>query len=113
MTYAPDSCGAQPGGIGRRFRKQYPEQPEVQALEVNLHFFLVAVIRLRRCIEGTARRVSGLDVPLDTVRPHRWPHECIDRVRIEPLSTCRVPGAGAEATDRCPGRAAVSVTYSP
>lgn len=52
------------GRIGRRFCTQYPEQVEVQALEVDLHFFLVAVARLRRCIERTARRVSGLDVPL-------------------------------------------------
>lgn len=32
----------------------------MQALEVDLHFFLVAVVRLRRCIERTASRVSGL-----------------------------------------------------
>lgn len=41
-----------------------PEHVEVQAHEVDLHFFLVAVVRLRRCIERTARRVAGLDAPL-------------------------------------------------
>lgn len=36
----------QSGRIGRRFRKQHSEQAEVQALEVDLHFFLVSVVRL-------------------------------------------------------------------
>lgn len=52
-----NAVALQSGRIGRRFRNQYPEQAEVQALEVDLHFFLVAVVRLRRCIERTARRV--------------------------------------------------------
>ena len=52
------------GRIGRRFRKQYPEQVEVQALYVELHFFVVAVIRFYRCIERTAKRVVGLDAPI-------------------------------------------------
>ncbi len=59
-----NAVSLQSGRIGRRFRKHYPEQVEVQALEVDLHFFLVAVVRLRRCIERTARRVAGLDAPL-------------------------------------------------
>lgn len=59
-----NAVSLQSGRIGRRFRKQYPEHVEVQALEVDLHFFLVAVVRLRRCIERTARRVAGLDAPL-------------------------------------------------
>jgi hypothetical protein len=65
-----NAVALQSGRIGRRSRKQYPEQLEVQALEVDLHFFLVTVIRLRRRIEGTARRVSGLDAPLG--RRLRW-----------------------------------------
>lgn len=59
-----NAVSLQSGRIGRRFRKQYPERVEVQALEVDLHFFLVAVVRLRRCIERTGRRVAGLDSPL-------------------------------------------------
>lgn len=55
-----NAVALQSGRIDRRFRKEYPEQAEVQALEVDLHFFLVAVVRLRRCIERTASRVSGL-----------------------------------------------------
>jgi hypothetical protein len=59
-----NAVSLQSGRIGRRFRKQHPEQVQVQALEVDLHFFLVAVVRLRRCIERTAKRVPGLDAPL-------------------------------------------------
>lgn len=59
-----NAVSLQSGRIGRRFRKQYPEQVEVQALEVDLHFFVVAVVRLRRCIERTAKRVVGLDAPI-------------------------------------------------
>jgi hypothetical protein len=36
--------------IDRRFRKQYPDHVEIQALEVDLHFFLVAAVRRRRCM---------------------------------------------------------------
>lgn len=59
-----NAVSLQSGRIGRRFRKQYPEHVEVQALEVDLHFFLVAVVRLRRCVESTGRRVTGLDARL-------------------------------------------------
>ncbi|GAB2448226.1 hypothetical protein GCM10027062_32280 [Nocardioides hungaricus] len=55
-----NAVALQSGRIDRRFRKEYPEQAEVQALEVDLHFFLMAVVRLRRCIERTANRVPGL-----------------------------------------------------
>jgi hypothetical protein len=54
-----NAVSLQSGRIGRRFRKQYHEPAEVQALEVDLHFFVVAVLRLRRCIERAARRVVG------------------------------------------------------
>ncbi|WP_225222615.1 hypothetical protein [Rhodococcus ruber] len=60
-----NAVALQSGRIDRRFRKEYPEQAEVQALEVDLHFFLVAVVRLRRCIERTASRVPGLGSTLD------------------------------------------------
>lgn len=55
-----NAIALQAGRIDRRFRKEYPEQAEVQVLEVDLHFFLVAVVRLRRCIERTVSRVPGL-----------------------------------------------------
>jgi len=55
-----NAVALQSGRIDRRFRKQYPDQVEIQALEIDLHFFLVAAVRLRRCIEQVSRRVPGL-----------------------------------------------------
>jgi len=55
-----NAVALQSGRIDRRFRKQYPDHVEIQALEIDLHFFLVAAVRLRRCIEQVSRRVPGL-----------------------------------------------------
>jgi hypothetical protein len=59
-----NAVALQSGRIGRRHRKPNLNQAEVQALEVDLHFFLVSLVRLRRCIERTAQRVPALEPPL-------------------------------------------------
>lgn len=61
-----NAVALQSGRIDRRFRKQHAGHVEIQALEVDLHFFLVAAVRLRRCIERVSRRIPGLSGPLTT-----------------------------------------------
>ncbi|WP_237156283.1 hypothetical protein [Mycobacteroides franklinii] len=61
-----NAVALQSGRIDRRFRKQHADHVEIQTLEVDLHFFLVAAVRLRRCIEQVSRRVPGLSGPLAT-----------------------------------------------
>lgn len=61
-----NAVALQSGRIDRRFRKQHAGHVEIKALEVDLHFFLVAAVRLRRCIEQMSRRIPGLSGPLTT-----------------------------------------------
>lgn len=61
-----NAVALQSGRIDRRFRKQHADHVELQTLEVDLHFFLVAAVRLRRCIEQVSRRIPGLSGPLAT-----------------------------------------------
>ncbi|VBA59029.1 hypothetical protein [Mycobacterium attenuatum] len=61
-----NAVALQSGRIDRCFRKQHAGHVEIQALEVDLHFFLVAAVRPRRCIERVSRRIPGLSGPLTT-----------------------------------------------
>ncbi|SHQ38508.1 hypothetical protein [Mycobacteroides abscessus] len=61
-----NAVALQSGRIDRRFRKQHADHVEIQTLEVDLHFFLVAAVRLRRCIEQVSRRIPELSGPLST-----------------------------------------------
>jgi hypothetical protein len=51
--------------IDRRHSEQNPEPSDVTAVEVDLHFFLVALVRLERCVSRVAVGVPELRVPLD------------------------------------------------
>ncbi|BAX97338.1 hypothetical protein MSTE_02022 [Mycobacteroides stephanolepidis] len=50
--------------IAQAFRNRHSSHVDFQALEIDLHFFLIAVFRLRRCVERVSNRVRGLSVPL-------------------------------------------------
>jgi len=54
----------QAGRIGRRHRKRYLEPAEAEALEIDLHFFLVALVRLRRCVSRVGSHVSAIEPSL-------------------------------------------------
>ena len=59
-----NAVALQAGRIDRRHRKRYPEPAEVGALEVDLHFFLVALVRLRRCVSRVGSHVSAIEPSL-------------------------------------------------
>lgn len=80
-----NAVALQSGRIDRRFRKQHGDHGEIQALEVDLHFFLVAAVRLRRCIEQVSRCVPGLSGPLAT-RLRSFDIEAVSLVRMRNVS---------------------------
>lgn len=55
-----NAVALQAGRIDRRHRKRYLEPAEAEALEVDLHFLLVALVRLRRCVSRLGSRVPEL-----------------------------------------------------
>ena len=55
-----NAVALQAGRIDRRHRKRYLEPAEGEALEVDLHFFLVALVRLRRCVSRVGEHVSAM-----------------------------------------------------
>jgi hypothetical protein len=59
-----NAVALQAGRIDRRHRMQYLESPDAAAIEIDLHFFLVALIRLRRCVERVAKRLPELRAAL-------------------------------------------------
>lgn len=71
-----NAVALQSGRIDGRLRKQHADHVEIQTLEVDLHFFLVAAIRLRRCIEQVSRLIPGLSGPLAT-RLHSFDTELL------------------------------------
>lgn len=80
-----NAVSLQSGRIDRRFRKQYPDHVEIQALEVDLHFFVVAAVRLRRCIEQVPRRVPGLSGQL-TIRLRSFDVDTPSLLRLRNVS---------------------------
>lgn len=52
----------QAGRIVRRAHKPYGD---IQVLEIDLHFYVVALARLQRCVERVSKQVTGLKIPLD------------------------------------------------
>lgn len=80
-----NAVALQSGRIDRRFRKQYADHIEIQTLEVDLHFFLVAAVRFRRCIEQVSRRIPGLSGPL-TTRLRRFDIEASSLLRLRNVS---------------------------
>jgi hypothetical protein len=56
----------QAGRIDRRHRKRHLEPEAVEALEIDLHFFLVALDRLRRCVNRAGGHLSDLAAELDS-----------------------------------------------
>lgn len=50
-----NAVALQSGRIDRRFNKRHADHVELQTLERDLHFFLLAAVRLRRCIEQVSR----------------------------------------------------------
>lgn len=59
-----NAVALQAGRIDRRHRKRYLEPAEAEALEVDLHFFLVALVRLRRCVSRVGSHVSAIEPSL-------------------------------------------------
>lgn len=59
-----NAVALQAGRIDRRHRKRYLEPAEGDALEVDLHFFLVALVRLRRCVSRVGSHVPEIEPAL-------------------------------------------------
>jgi hypothetical protein len=51
--------------IDRRHAKEDMEPVEITAVEVDLHFLLVALVRLQRCVNRVGENVPGLRASLD------------------------------------------------
>jgi len=80
--------------IGRRHTEQYSEPEEITAVEVDLHFFLVALVRLRRCVSRVGlnvlvlcksldRLVSTFDSQVPSLRKLRNVSEHIDEYNLD------------------------------
>lgn len=80
--------------IGRRHAEQYPEPDEITAVEVDLHFFLVALVRLQRCVSRVGlnipvlfksldRLVSTFDSQVPSLRKLRNVSEHIDEYNLD------------------------------
>lgn len=80
-----NAVALQSGRIDRRFRKQHADHVEIQAREIDLHFFLVAAVRLRRCIERVSQCIPGLSGPLST-RLRSFDIEAASSVRLRNVS---------------------------
>jgi hypothetical protein len=61
-----NAVALQAGRVERRHRKQYLSVAEAQAIEIDLHFFLVALVRLRRCIAKVCERVPAFRSTLES-----------------------------------------------
>jgi hypothetical protein len=51
--------------IDRRHAQKYMELEDITAVEVDLHFLLVALVRLQRCVNRVGANIPGLSASLD------------------------------------------------
>ena len=60
-----DAVHLQVARIDRRHAQEDMEPVEITAVEVDLHFLLVALVRLQRCVNRVGENVPGLRASLD------------------------------------------------
>jgi hypothetical protein len=60
-----NAVALQAGRLDRRHRKTHLDAVELQVMEVDLHLFLVALFRLRRCVGRVGMRVPSLRMTVD------------------------------------------------